>query len=281
MTTGRAAVLREAVAELGRQVRAPERVVVCGASAEDLAGQEAGRAELITAPLGTSRQRNAVLAAIGDCDLVVFLDDDFLAAPGFLAAMEAAFLADPALVAATGHVIADGIKGPGFGMAEGRALLAADGGAAPGERPVAVYNAYGCNMVLRLAPMRAHGLEFDPDLPLYGWYEDIDLCRRLARHGRILRIPAARGVHLGVKSGRTSGLRLGYSQIANPVYLARKGSYEWRRALWSMARNLGANLLHAPRPEPFIDRRGRLRGNLLALGDLLRGRCDPRRILAM
>jgi hypothetical protein len=48
-----------------------------------------------------------------------------------------------------------------------------------------------------------------------------------------------------------------------------------------MARNLGANLLHAPRPEPFIDRRGRLRGNLLALGDLLRGRCDPRRILAM
>lgn len=281
MTTGRAAVLREAVAELGRQVRAPERVVVCGAAAEDLAGLDPAGVELMTAPLGTSRQRNAVLGALGDCDLVVFLDDDFLAAPGFLAAMEAAFLADAGLVAATGHVVADGIKGPGLSLEQGRALLAADAGAGPGERPAEVYNAYGCNMVLRLAPMRAHGLEFDPDLPLYGWYEDIDLCRRLARHGRILRIPAARGVHLGVKSGRTSGLRLGYSQIANPVYLARKGSYAWRRALWSMARNLGANLLHAARPEPFIDRRGRLRGNLRALGDLLRGRCDPRRILAM
>lgn len=274
-------MLAETLAELERQCRRPDRLVVCGAAPADLAGLDPAHAELITAPLGTSRQRNAVLAMIGDCDVVVFFDDDFLPAPGFLAAMEAAFLADPALVAATGHVVADGIKGPGLSPAEGRALLRADPGVPPGAQPVPAYNAYGCNMALRLAPMRAHGLAFDPDLPLYGWYEDIDLCRRLAPHGRILALPGARGVHLGVKSGRTSGLRLGYSQIANPVYLARKGSYEWRRALWSMARNLGANLLHAPVPERYIDRRGRLRGNLLALADLLRGRCDPRRILAL
>jgi len=32
------------------------------------------------------------------------------------------------------------------------------------------------------------------------------------------------------------------------------------------------------RPEPWIDRPGRLRGNLIAIGDLLRGRLDPARI---
>ncbi len=274
-------MLAETLAELRHQTRAPDRVVVCGGGDADLSGLEAADAELMTAPLGTSLQRNAVLAALANCDLVAFLDDDFLPAPGFLAAMEAAFLADPALVAATGHVIADGIKGPGLSVAEGRALLRADPGAAPGAQAVPAYNAYGCNMVLRLAPIRAHELEFDPDLPLYGWYEDIDLCRRLAPYGRILTLPGARGVHLGVKSGRTSGLRLGYSQIANPVYLARKGSYEWRRALWSMARHLAINAVRAFRPEPWVDRRGRLRGNLLALSDLARGRCDPRRILAL
>jgi hypothetical protein len=33
------------------------------------------------------------------------------------------------------------------------------------------------------------------------------------------------------------------------------------------------------RSEPWIDRRGRLKGNLLAMFDVLRGRSDPRRIL--
>ena len=272
-------MLAETLAELGRQTRAPDRLVVCGAAAEDVAGIDPELAML--APRGLALQRNAVLGRLGDCDVVVFLDDDFLPAPGFLAALEAAFLADPGLVAATGHVVADGIKGPGLSPAEGRALLAADPGPMAGARGVEVYNAYGCNMALRLAPLRAYGLAFDEALPLYAWYEDIDLCRRLAPHGRIMKLPAARGVHLGVKAGRTSGLRLGYSQIANPVYLARKGSYAWRRALCSMARHLAINAVRALHPEPWVDRRGRLRGNFLALADLLRGRCEPGRIMGL
>jgi len=183
-------------------------------------------------------------------------------------------------VAATGHVIADGIKGPGLSVAEGRALLRADGGVG-GEGLSAVYNAYGCNMALRVAPLRAHGLWFDEALPLYSWYEDIDLCRRLSPHGRIVRVPGARGVHLGTKLGRTSGVRLGYSQMVNPVHLARKGSFGWGRAVLSMARNLAANLARWAVPEPWVDRRGRLRGNLLALADLCRGRVDPGRILSL
>ncbi|AZO77314.1 hypothetical protein B5U98_17255 [Bosea sp. Tri-39] len=42
---------------------------------------------------------------------------------------------------------------------------------------------------------------------------------------------ALRGVHRAVKRGRTSGLRVGYSQIANTVYLARKGTMRRLRAL--------------------------------------------------
>jgi hypothetical protein len=40
-------------------------------------------------------------------------------------------------------------------------------------------------------------------------------------------------------------------------------------------------MLHAPRPEPYVDRRGRLRGNMLALGDLLRHRMAPERVLEL
>jgi len=281
ITVGRAAVLAEVIAELRLQTRPPDRLIVCGAAADDVAGMEPGMAELIFAPLGSTVQRNAVLDAAADCDVVVFFDDDFLPAPGYLAALEPVFAGHPEIVAATGHVVADGIKGPGLTVAAGRALLLADAGVGVKGATFAVYNAYGCNMALRLATLRDHGLRFDEALPLYAWYEDVDLCRRAARHGGIVHVPGARGVHLGVKHGRTSGVRLGYSQMVNPVYLARKGSLSWGRAVRSMARNLAANMVHGVVPEPWIDRRGRLRGNLAGLADLARGRVDPGRILSL
>jgi hypothetical protein len=42
-----------------------------------------------------------------------------------------------------------------------------------------------------------------------------------------------------------------------------------------MACNLAANMVKTLRPEPFIDRGGRLSGNLKALGDLVTGRLRP------
>ena len=41
------------------------------------------------------------------------------------------------------------------------------------------------------------------------------------------------------------------------------------------------NLLRSPMPEPWVDRRGRCKGNLLALADLLRGRIHPTRVVAL
>jgi GT2 family glycosyltransferase len=282
-TIGRAGVLSEVLAELHRQTRRPDRVIICHTRAEDVAGCEGlwPGAEFLLSPAGLPRQRNAILDAAGDCDLVLFLDDDFLPQPDYLAVLEAAFAADPALVVATGEVIADGAKGPGLSVEEGRRLLGEDGARPDPSAMLPAFNGYGCNMAVRMAPLRAHGIRVDEQLPLYAWYEDLDFTRLLGRHGQIRRLPAARGVHLGVKSGRGSGLRLGYSQVVNPVYLGRKGTYPWNRALRSIARHCLLNLLRSPFPEPWVDRRGRCRGNALGLWDLLRGKAHPRRVLEL
>ena len=147
--------------------------------------------------------------------------------------------------------------------------------------PAPTYAAYGCNMAFRLSVIRAHRLAFDEALPAYGWLEDVDFSRRIARHGPLARLDGAIGVHLGVKGGRVSGRRFGYSQVANPLYLVRKGSYAPSRAAWLMGRNLAMNLLRALRPEPHIDRRGRVAGNVRALADLCAGRLHPARITGL
>ena len=280
-TRGRAPILAEVLAELARQSRQPDRVIVCHVTPEDIAGLPARfpAVEFLVAPAGLPRQRNAILDAASDSDAVLFLDDDFLPAPDYLAVNERVLAAHPDCVVTTGTVIADGAKGPGIGVEAGRAILAAD--RHPGD-PLAVaphFNGYGCNMAVRMAPLRAHALRFDEQLPLYAWYEDIDLTRRLGEHGTILRLAGARGVHLGTKSGRVTQTRLGYSQVANAIYLARKGSYPWSHALPSAARHLAMNAARSLMPEAHVDRRGRLKGNLLALADLLRGRMHPMRVM--
>jgi GT2 family glycosyltransferase len=279
-TRGRPAILAEVLTDLARQTRAPDRIIVCHVDGNDIADLPTRFPEtaFITAPAGLPRQRNAILDAAADCDAVLFLDDDFLPLPDYLHVTEQVLHAHPDCVVATGTVLADGAKGPGIGVEEARAILAADTPPADALAVVPHFNGYGCNMALRLGPLRAHALRFDEQLPLYAWYEDLDLTRRLGAHGTILRLAGARGVHLGSKSGRVAGTRLGYSQVANAIYLARKGSYPWNRALRSAARNMAMNLVRSLAPEPWVDRRGRLRGNLIALGDLLRGRMHPMRV---
>lgn len=284
-TRGRPAILAETLAELTRQARAPDRVLVCHVSANDVGDLPQTRPDVtfLTAPAGLPRQRNSIIDAVPDCDVLLFLDDDFLPAPEWLAVLEAVMTQHPDCVVATGTVIADGAKGPGISVEAARALLASD---TPPENALAVaphFNGYGCNMAVRMAPLRAHGIRVDEALPLYAWYEDIDVTRRLAAAsgGSILRLAGARGVHLGAKSARSPGLRLGYSQVANPIYLARKGSFPWNHAIPSAARHCLINGLRSINPEPEVDRRGRFRGNMLALFDLLRGRAAPDRILAL
>jgi len=279
-TRGRAGILRETLMELRKQTRPADRIVICHVDPQDVEGlPPLPGLELRTGSPGSASQRNIILDAVTDCDFVLFLDDDFLPAPSYIAATLGAFQADPAIVVTTGAVIADGIKGPGFSPEYGRRLLAGDISEEASSGLSPAWNGYGCNMAIRLATARQFAVCFDERLPLYAWYEDIDFTRRLGRHGRIVRVMAARGVHLGAKSGRTSGKRLGYSQVMNSVYLARKGTYPWNHALRSISRHLAMNFVRSARPEAWVDRRGRLFGNCLALIDLCRGRIMPERIL--
>jgi GT2 family glycosyltransferase len=282
-TRGRPKVLAETLAELARQTRAPDAVFVCHVDDSDVGDLPRAHPHVtfLRGPPGLPHQRNVILDAVTEADLLLFIDDDFFPAPAWLDVLERVMQAHPGCVVATGTVIADGAKGPGVAPDAARRLLADD---TPPSDALAVaphFNGYGCNMAFRMAPVRAHGIRVDEALPLYAWYEDIDVTRRLAAAsgGEILRLAGARGVHLGVKSARTPGLRLGYSQVVNPIYLMRKGSFPWNHAIPSAARHCLINLLRSLRPEPEVDRWGRFRGNLRGLFDLLRGKARPARIL--
>ncbi|VFU09174.1 glycosyltransferase family 2 protein [Methylocella tundrae] len=282
-TSGRPAILRETLRELSRQSRLPDCVFVCPADRTDYDAAEAVSLPfpvfVAKGPRGLCHQRNAIIDLAHAFDVLVFFDDDFLAFPSYLAELEQCFTAQPEIVAATGHIIADGASGPGLNVAAGLGALASFDDATI-ERPVTdTYTAYGCNMAVRLAPVYENGLRFDEALPLYAWLEDVDLCRQLKPYGRIVKNARMVGVHLGHKGGRTSGVRYGYSQIANPLYLWRKGTFRFNLALDHMARNFLANSGKMLRPEPWVDRRGRAYGNALALLDLVRGRLHPTRIL--
>jgi hypothetical protein len=285
-TGGRREVLAKMVDFLAHQVRLPDLLVICPVAPidVDMTALEGFPAPtlVVEGPMGSAAQRNQILSAIPQADVVVFFDDDFFPSDTYLANVEALFLANPDVAAATGYLLADGAVGPGLTVEQALEIVRSGTEWVGSEMPLINFNGiYGCNMSFRLEPVRRHKILFDENLPLYGWQEDIDFSMRLARHGRNVKSEALRGVHLGVKVGRTSGVRFGYSQIANPVYLLRKGTMSWKHARKLMGRNLLANLARSFHPEPWVDRKGRLKGNMLALIDLATGRLSPRRILQL
>lgn len=280
-SAGRPQVLRATVDYLFSLVACPERIFVCVPDIADAEGLvDRPRVELLVGPRGLTFQRNRILRATArDTDILIFLDDDFIPAPDFIPRMEAVFAQERDVAIATGEVLADGISCGGLAISDALQIIAT-----AGEGPVSVadtYNAYGCNMVIRLSSANEHGVAFDEQLPLYAWLEDVDFSRSMACYGRSVRVEGARGVHLGVKSGRQPGRRLGYSQIANPAYLIRKGTMSKTRALAQIGRNVLANAIGTVFGDRFVDRRGRMAGNVIALADLLGGRACPSRILEL
>lgn len=286
-STGRREILATTLRHLACQARPPDEVLVCVWSLDDI-DQECLAdlpcpSRVVISRRGSCRQRNRILDTVPQADVVVFLDDDFLMASSYLEQVEQLFVEHPDVAIATGTVIADGITGPGISTDEGRSRLeAAQVSADYDPNPLrTVYCGYGCNMAVRMSAVTGGDLRFDEDLPLYGWLEDVDFSRMAARHGRVVKSARLKGVHLGTKVGRTSGMRFGYSQIANPIYLARKGTMTVRHAGLQMTRNVLANAVKVWRPEPWIDRKGRVKGNLRAFADLLSGRLAPRNVERM
>jgi len=277
-TLGRPDILTANVQRLlERQTLKPDAVILSVSRPED-AGQAAGLSgiRVVTGAPGLPAQRNRALEVTPPgTDIVVFFDDDFVPADDWIEAAVSVFLQEPDVVGLTGHVLEDGIKGPVLSFDHAVRRLG-DAGPRPSWRCREPFSPYGCNMAFRASAIGA--LRFDERLVLYGWLEDRDFGAQLAsRGGRLIKVSQACGVHMGAKSGRVSGERLGYSQIVNPVYMLRKGTMTFGQVADHIFRNMTSNLVGSVKPEPFIDRRGRLRGNLMGWADVLRGRLTPER----
>lgn len=280
---GRPTELGEMVDHLQRQTVAPAATVFSVTGPEDLPDLDGAGLdiEVVVGPPGLPAQRNTGMERCLDrVDVIAFFDDDYVPSRYALADIQAFFRQAPGAAGLQGRLLADGITGPGVSLVEALRLVSAHDAAARPDAPLRhapIESLYGCNMIFRADAIG--DLRFDEALPLYGWQEDVDFSVRVGARGGLWRAEGPVGVHRGVKGGRSPGVQFGYSQIANPLYLVRKGTMRRRRALIMMARNFAANHGKVLTPEPWVDRAGRVRGNWLALADLVRGRLHPTRIL--
>ncbi|ESZ67730.1 glycosyl transferase [Mesorhizobium sp. L103C119B0] len=278
-TFGRPEHVTRLLAQLEKQSRLPDAVIISAPDAGHIPTYMISTfpVSILLGKTGLPAQRNIALDAVVDrFDIVTFFDDDFIPEDTYLAGVSTAFEQEPDWAVITGNVLRDGASSAGLTWDEGMQALG-DAGPAAQARGVDKLCGYGCNMSIRAAFIG--NLRFDERLVLYGWQEDVDFTSQLRVKGRVVGLNSVRGVHLGVKSGRVSGVRFGYSQVANPIYLLRKGTVPLTFALRLVGKNLLANLARSLWPESYVDRRGRLRGNLLAISHVARGRVQPEYIL--
>lgn len=292
-TKGRASVAGGVLRALQSQTCPVEHIIFVGSEPADVAGLDthtphnATKVTVLLSEAGLTRQRNAGLERLAAMThgenpahwFVVFFDDDFRPAPDWLAHCSAAFLDDPQLVGVGGTVLADGITGTPITESQAQDFI--DSLRPPMKHTWSgprrdVPDLYGCNMAYRGTVARTD--RFDPALPFYGWLEDVDYSVKASRQGALRHIPECRGVHMGSSSGRTSGVRFGYSQIANPLYLIRKKTLPLQKGGWTLLRNMLSNSANTLLRNQSRDYTGRLRGNFMAIRDLLRGHCHPTRV---
>jgi GT2 family glycosyltransferase len=285
-TRGRPAIVSALVGQLAEQSKPPEHVYVIASKPDDITGMDRDQSNLTVqvGRTGSSLQRNDGLALAGSrFSYIVFFDDDFVPSRFWLERMNNVFASRPDVVGLTGAVLADGTTTAGIPLDDARAMVQAHDATAPFSDVLHTDIGYGanmgCNMAFRYSALRH--VRFDERLPLYAWLEDADFRGQAERYGRVVRAEALAGVHLGHKQGRGRGVTLGYSQIANALYLAAKGTVPVSHLATLAAKNLMSNTVRSLRPEPFVDRRGRLLGNMMALADLMRGRIAPERILEL
>jgi GT2 family glycosyltransferase len=280
-TLGRSEQVARLLGYLGSQTRLPDEVLI---SAPDATHVELRKScpfdvSFVFGPKGLTAQRNtALVPSLGRFDIITFFDDDFVPSADYLEQVENAFVENDGWAVVMGKVVRDGATNAGLTWEDAEAALReTEGKNYDGPAVVDHVGAYGCNMSFRASLVG--DLRFDERLVLYGWQEDIDFTSQMRSRGRVVCVTAIKGVHLGIKAGRVSGMRFGYSQVANAVYLIRKGSVPASFALPLMFRNIAANLAKSLRPEPYVDRRGRLRGNMLAILHVATGRIEPEYIL--
>lgn len=280
---GRPGLVHQLLSSVELQVRVPDEIVLSVVSEKDLgAGSLSNlKVNVVYSSPGSCAQRNKGLAFLHDrVDVVLFIDDDFWMSRTYIRELERVFSTNEDVVAVTGLVLVDGATTPGISVAEAEKYLEDYAlSPAPTVKIRDVPDTYGCNMAFRASKIR--DLKFDERLPLYGWQEDVDFSAQLRGRGRIIATNLLWGVHLGTKKGKVSGVRFGYSQVINPLFVFRKGNMSLRRALVLIFKNIVANVVKSAFPETYIDRRGRLKGNLVGLLHVAKGKLDPMHALRL
>lgn len=296
-TKGRAKETYTLLDYLAKQTYPIEKILIVGSEPSDVtelqnhATTKSGQTIIEISPkAGLTIQRNVGLAKLSTFTefidpkqwFVTFYDDDFRPADNWIENAANSFKSNPDFVGLSGWVLADGIKSIAISEEEAKEKLISTTylNRTPwfGDK-LEVDGLYGCNMAFRGTV--AVKERFDENLPFYGWQEDVDYAGNAKKFGKLLYIKECRGVHLGVTGGRTSGVRFGYSQIANPIYLAKKGTMKKDYARKILLRNVCSNIFHTVTLDQTKDYKGRLWGNVKATFHLLIGNCHPLNILKM
>jgi GT2 family glycosyltransferase len=283
-TKDRSEVVARLLDQLAQQTVQPDLVIVsaCDRRDVDQTRIKAQNIQVLFGPPGLSAQRNRALELVrAKYDILVFFDDDFIPSRFWIERVRMLLATRPDVACVTGKVLADGVRTGGFSWDHGQSIVdsadaseqavtTTDFAIEEGKSP------YGCNMAFRAKTIE--GLSFDERLVLSGWLEDREFGSRVAHKGRMISTDSIWGVHLGTNGGRASGLKFGYSQIVNPWYLMKKESMSPLETVGYILRGLSRNALGIIFQSSTIDRRGRLKGNLIGLKDIITGRWAPERI---
>lgn len=284
-SVNRPVILHDTVASIAGQTHMPIEILIVVPAKQHVLEETLAipGVRLVLGALGLPAQRNAGLDQINPkCDLLVFFDDDIELTASYIEEMVALFSGNQQIVISSGRLLHDGGRGAIINREEARVLCEHYEQSRPESsdaRYISSNSAYGCNMVVHYAT--AKNVRFDEGLPLYAWLEDRDYSHRLTNglHAPV-EFNSAVAVHLGSRSGRIGGVRMGFSEIVNPIYLWIKNRtfsipyiviQYWLRCL-------AGNVLGVLGRDPEYDRIGLLKGNLLGFLHLLSGHCDPSHI---
>jgi glycosyltransferase involved in cell wall biosynthesis len=280
-TKGRPQDLTNLLETLALQTVPPDRIVVSACDHTDIEQGclAAKNVEALFGAPGLPVQRNRALSSVrGKYDIIIFFDDDFVPSRFWIERVKILLDSQPEVVSVTGKLLADGVTFGGLQRPDGQSMVdradLSKETATPDSYTIQDHrSAYGCNMAFRAKSIEH--LTFDERLVLYGWLEDRDFSFRAGP--RMVWTDAVWGVHLGTTRGRSSGLSFGYSQVVNPRYLVKKGTMSFVDACRTICRALAGNAIGSFFPSSLIDRRGRLRGNMMAVKDIVCGRWAPER----
>ncbi len=291
-SVNRPEVLNDTVKGILKQTKLPESILISVACEADVLTdtRDLANVDVRIAPVrGSSAQRNYGVDCLelNDNDLVVFLDDDVELSSHYLETMVKLFQRHSQAIGLSAETL---IGGRMISREKAQECL-------HNSQPLPVeqltirnngkhWTCHGCNMLFRAQLLKKE--RFDENLPLYSYAEDYDFSIRAARHGQVGKVAGVGFVHLSHSSGRVSEIRRGYSMVANNFYLLNKKVthlplFKAHIRFWliivcketwvSFCRALSGR--HADE----IDYSGRVRGRLMAVGDIILRRCSPNEIL--